>query len=112
MPATSILLGALLLPAAIATGDPASTTGLPGSPLDADGLAALRGGEVDEPGPAVGNTGTVDGNTATHVVAGSNLVDGGSFSGAAGINTVIQNSGANVLIQNGTTVNVRIGGGP
>ena len=77
-------------------------------------LEALRGGDststvvVD-----VDNTGQVEGNTATGTVGGPNTVTGGAFVNAAGINTVIQNSGANVLIQNGTAVNVRFdGGGP
>ena len=43
-------------------------------------------------------------------IGGRNIVTGGAFGNAAGINTVIQNSGANVLIQNGTAVNVQFGG--
>ncbi|MEN1939637.1 hypothetical protein WCE41_02980 [Luteimonas sp. MJ246] len=74
-------------------------------------LGTLRGGEstslviVD-----VDNSGNVEGNTAIGTVGGSNVVTGGAFGNAAGISTVIQNSGANVLIQNGTAVNVQFGG--
>lgn len=77
-----------------------------GSPLDPGVLEDLNTGA---PGTWVhaGNDGSVGGNTATGVIAGDNKVDGGAFANAAGINTVIQNSGANVLIQNGTAVNVQ-----
>jgi hypothetical protein len=51
--------------------------------------------------------GTVGQNTDDHVVTGSNLIGGGSFSGAAGLPMVIQNTGNNVLIQNATIVNVQ-----
>lgn len=69
-------------------------------------LAALRGGdswtenrnELD---------GVVSNNSADNIVTGANQVSGEAFSNAAGLNTVIQNSGANVLIQNATVVNVR-----
>jgi hypothetical protein len=37
------------------------------------------------------------------------VIAGGSFSNASGLPTVIQNTGANVLIQNATIVNVRFG---
>ncbi len=55
----------------------------------------------------VGNDGNVSGNTAAGIISGDNVIDGGAFANAAGINTVIQNSGSNVLIQNGTAVNVQ-----
>lgn len=51
--------------------------------------------------------GTVSQNTDDHVVTGSNLISSGSFSGAAGLPMVIQNTGNNVLIQNATIVNVQ-----
>lgn len=74
-------------------------------------LAGLRGGEGSTV-VSVDTHGTVDGNTANQIVSGDNRVDGGAFANAAGLNTVIQNSGSNVLIQNGTSVNVRFGAGP
>ncbi|MGY1408979.1 MULTISPECIES: hypothetical protein [unclassified Luteimonas] len=76
-----------------------------------EALSALRGGD-GQATVEVDNQGTVDGNTASHVVAGDNRIDGGAFANAAGLTTVIQNSGSNVLIQNGTAVNVRFGSGP
>jgi hypothetical protein len=68
-------------------------------------LAQSRGGiETTE---TMTLNGSVDHNTDSHVVTGSNLIDGGAFSGAVGLPTVIQNSGNNVLIQTGVIVNVQ-----
>lgn len=80
-----------------------------GPALPTQTLSALRGGD-SQVTVEVDNQGTVQGNTASQVVAGDNRVEGGAFANAAGLTTVIQNSGANVLIQNGTSVNVRFGG--
>ena len=46
-------------------------------------------------------------NSAVNVVTGANIVTEGSFSNASGLPMVIQNSGANVLIQNATIINVQ-----
>lgn len=77
-----------------------------GNPVDENRLNELRGGEssteVD-----VHNLGVVDGNTADGTISGGNAIEGGAFANAAGINTVIQNTGSNVLIQNGSAVNVQ-----
>ncbi|MDT6963834.1 hypothetical protein QTN24_20220 [Cupriavidus sp. SZY C1] len=51
--------------------------------------------------------GTVGDNAAVNTFSGSNIVADGSFSNAAGLPTVIQNSGNNVLIQNATILNVQ-----
>ena len=51
--------------------------------------------------------GTVTNNSATKVNTGSNVISANSFSGATGLPTVIQNTGNNVLIQNGVIVNVQ-----
>jgi hypothetical protein len=51
--------------------------------------------------------GAVAANTAVNVVTGGNSIDAGSFANMAGIPVVIQNSGANVLIQNATIINVQ-----
>jgi hypothetical protein len=77
-----------------------------GQPLGDGALDALRGGEslvVTE----TRNDGEVNGNHADNVTSGLNAIDGGAFANASGITTVIQNSGSNVLIQNGTAVNVQ-----
>ena len=113
----SALLAAILLAATLPAlaGPPAqepapSATGF-GPALDAGSLAALRGGDA-QLRIEVDNVGTVEGNTASQVVTGDNRIDGGAFANAAGLTTVIQNSGSNVLIQSGAAVNVRFGGGP
>lgn len=111
-----LVAGALAL-GAVADGAPASAApaveGL-GPALADDALQSMRGGHSIELTLAeADNGGNVEGNTAVGTVAGTNVVTGGAFGNAAGITTVIQNSGANVLIQNGTAVNVRFGaGGP
>ncbi|KAB0594462.1 hypothetical protein [Cupriavidus pauculus] len=51
--------------------------------------------------------GTVADNAAINTLSGSNIVSEGSFANAAGLPTVIQNSGSNVLIQNATILNVQ-----
>jgi hypothetical protein len=53
-------------------------------------------------------TGTVSSDSATNVVTGNNTITGDSFAGASGLPSVIQNSGDNVLIQNGVVVNVQM----
>lgn len=77
-----------------------------GVPLPARSLQSMRGGDSTTTN-SVDIRGGVDGNTATDVVSGTNVIQGGSFANASGISTVIQNSGSNVLIQNGTVVNVQ-----
>jgi len=77
-----------------------------GATVDADRLSGLRGGEK-----SVDNRILVDGrvsdNVAEKIVSGANAVGGGAFGNANGINTVIQNTGSNVLIQNAMIVNVQ-----
>ena len=51
--------------------------------------------------------GLVSGNSATNVVTGANSIQASSFAGASGIPIVIQNTGANVLIQNATVINLQ-----
>jgi hypothetical protein len=53
-------------------------------------------------------TGTVSNDTATNVTTGTNTISGDSFSNASGLPSVIQNTGNNVLIQNGVIVNVQM----
>ena len=52
-------------------------------------------------------SGVVSGNSATQVVTGANTIASGAFTDASGIPIVIQNSGANVLIQNATVINLK-----
>lgn len=85
--------------------EPPVITGI-GAPLPAGSLQSMRGGDSSTTNN-VDIRGGVGGNTATDVVSGTNVIQGGSFANANGISTVIQNSGSNVLIQNGTVVNVQ-----
>ncbi|WP_426396904.1 hypothetical protein ACN9M1_01860 [Ralstonia sp. R-29] len=80
-----------------------------GHAVGADKLDGYRGGTQDlyQTVNEARLSGTVSDNTAVNVATGSNIVRDGSFANAAGIPTVIQNSGANVLIQNATIVNVQ-----
>lgn len=81
-----------------------AVTGL-GTPLGAAALARHRGGSGIDNG--IWTDGTVSDTSATDVLTGSNAISGGAFANTSGIATVIQNSGANVLIQNATIVNVQ-----
>ena len=77
------------------------------APVPLDRLASLRGGTE-----VVNNeqklNGVVTQNTAENVVSGANTISNGAFTNASGIPIVIQNSGANVLIQNATVINLQI----
>ena len=77
-----------------------------GQPLADDALDTLRGGQSLVV-VSTRNDGEVNGNHAENIDSGLNAIDGGAFANASGITTVIQNSGSNVLIQNGTAVNVQ-----
>lgn len=88
-----------------AGGQPVGVQGI-GQALDSTALEDLRGGEVNLD-QEVEILGQVNGNTADRIISGTNSISEGAFGNAAGINTVIQNSGSNVLIQNGMNVNVQ-----
>lgn len=90
--------------------EPMQIVGL-GTVLDATLLDDQRGGsDLGSPVPLSGilTTGVVGENRAVDVVTGSNAIRDGAFSNASGIPVVIQNTGANVLIQNSTIVNLQI----
>ncbi len=53
-------------------------------------------------------TGTTAGNLAEQVNTGSNAIGTGAFANMSGIPVVIQNSGANVLIQNAVILNLQM----
>ena len=71
-------------------------------PVSLESLDDLRGGDSRS-----GVNGEVGNNSVEGVVSGDNRINTRSFAGASGITTVIQNTGANVLIQNGMVVNVQ-----
>ena len=76
-------------------------------PAQDERLEQMRGGS-DTPWSDMKLSGTVANNSAVNVVSGANIVTDSAFSNASGLPMVIQNSGANVLIQNATIVNVQI----
>ena len=100
VPAASL---ALLPPLAVELGDAAGL----GAGTDEAALEQARGGAADVSNEARLN-GYVTGNSATYVNTGANSIDGGAFANASGIPIVIQNSGANVLIQNATIINLQM----
>lgn len=78
-----------------------------GSTTDAAVLGDLRGGaDIITTEATLG--GTVGYNSANNVSTGMNVIDNGSFANSSGLPVVIQNSGANVLIQNATVINLQL----
>jgi hypothetical protein len=105
---------AVVLAAAFASG--AAYAGTPGEPpppafgaaTSADQLQAMTGGtdtHVNNLNTQETN-GTVSNNSNFSLGNGANNLDGGAFGNSAGVNTVIQNTGNNVLIQNATIVHM------
>ena len=80
-------------------------TGLLGAPIAAERLAELRGG-TDLTVNDMRLDGATTGNTANHVNTGTNTITDGALANMTGIPVVIQNTGANVLIQNALILNV------
>lgn len=75
-------------------------------------LASLSESESRGASDAIRNEatlgGTVGNNSATNVATGNNIIDSGSFANSSGLPVVIQNSGANVLIQSATVINLQL----
>jgi len=91
---------------AVASAPAAQADGF-GVAMSVEQLDAHRGGDA-----LIGQnylTGSVSDNIASRVSTGSNAITDGSFANSSGLPTVIQNTGANVLIQNATVLNVRFG---
>ena len=76
-------------------------------PVSADALAGYRGG-MDVVHNDMRLAGTTAGNTAINVATGTNAISAGAFSNMSGLPVVIQNSGANVLIQNAVILNLQM----
>lgn len=88
----------------LAVEDPASSE--MGSAVALESLADMRGGAEVVDNDILVN-GRIEDAVADDVLTGNNSVASGSFANASGISTVIQNTGANVLIQNAMIVNVK-----
>ena len=78
-----------------------------GTPVAAQQLSGLRGG-TDTTFNDMRQHGTASGNTARNVQTGNNSITDGALASMNGIPVVIQNTGANVLIQSATIVNVQL----
>jgi hypothetical protein len=76
-------------------------------PVAAAKLASLRGG-TEVVSSDMQLSGTTASNTATNVATGTNAISAGSFSNMSGLPIVIQNTGANVLIQNAVILNLQM----
>lgn len=77
-----------------------------GEAADADSLDDMRGG--DGTSSSIVMNGNVADNRATNVVTGANTITDGAFANASGVPMVVQNTGANVLIQNATVINLQM----
>lgn len=91
-----------------------ATAGVPGAdsavsfgyPVSGAALAGHRGGDLTLTNTTL--SGVTAENSASQVVTGTNAIGGGSFANLSGIPVVIQNTGANVLIQNAVTLNLQL----
>lgn len=112
MLALALPAAALAEPAAGPDAPPGPPGESPGSlgfdqPVPIDSLLDQRGGAQDTHN-AMTLTGTTASNSATQVVTGTNAISAGAFAHMSGLPVVIQNSGANVLIQNALIVNLQM----
>ncbi|GAA4000382.1 hypothetical protein GCM10022279_25200 [Comamonas faecalis] len=77
------------------------------TPVASDQLEQARGGSFHVEN-SMDLSGVTAGNSAHNVATGNNAISAGAFDHAAGLPIVIQNSGANVLIQNGVVINLQM----
>ena len=99
-----LLTMVLALPVAASGDEPDSTLG---TPVSSATLAEQRGGDEEIVNNTIHINGDVTNTSATNVLTGANSIQDGSFDNASGILSVVQNTGANVLIQTATIVNVQ-----
>ena len=85
---------------------PSQPTGW-GEPAQQGQLSGSRGG-TDTVANHAKLSAIVSNNSAVNVATGNNIIDGGSFSNMSGVPMVIQNTGANVLIQSATVINLQL----
>ena len=93
---------------AITTATPASENF--GEPMTSTALEKLRGGTNNTHNTFNDMTlsGTTASNSAQNVNTGTNAIASGSFANMSGIPVVIQNTGANVLIQSAVIINLQM----
>lgn len=90
-----------------ATPDTAPARSAFAQPVATQALAGLRGGS-EWVSSNIKMLGTTAGNTADHVLTGSNAISAGALANLNGIPLVIQNTGANVLIQNAVILQLQM----
>lgn len=78
-----------------------------GTPVAGKTLSTARGG-TDTTVNDMRLRGTTANNAATNVQTGMNTITQGSFANMSGIPMVIQNTGANVLIQSAVILNLQL----
>jgi hypothetical protein len=108
---TLLLAAVLAAPTPALSADPAKPAPQQASPFGvaaADELLDRTRGGSNSTDIDMRLSGSVGGNTANNVNTGANIITNGSFSNMAGIPIVVQNTGANVLIQNATIINLRM----
>lgn len=88
-------------------GQAEETVAFVATPVDSATLAGYRGGAEVVRNDMTLN-GTTASNSARNVETGDNTISTGSFANMSGLPVVIQNSGANVLIQNAVILNVEM----
>ena len=88
-------------------GSPSSMPSAWGTPLAAGRLAGQRGGAALMQSDMT-LVGTTSNNSASHMATGTNTIAAGAFANMSGLPLVVQNSGANVLIQNAVIVNLHM----
>jgi hypothetical protein len=93
--------------AAVTPAAPAAVRAGFDKPVAATKLAGFRGG-TEVVSSDMRLSGTTASNTATNVATGTNAISAGSFSNMSGLPIVIQNTGANVLIQNAVILNLQM----
>jgi hypothetical protein len=98
-----LLMGCAYAAGAFAANEPIAGFGVP---LTNESLQDYRGG-FDNVKNDLQLSGTVADNLARNVITGNNSIADGSFANSSGFPIVIQNSGANVLIQNATIINIQ-----
>lgn len=76
------------------------------SPLSGESLAE-QSGRADIYSSEMWVSGEVSDNRAERVITGNNSISDGAFSAMSGIPLVVQNTGANVSIQNATIINIQ-----
>lgn len=105
-----LLLSSLLLVGAAMCGLKAHAEDKPflgaQKPLDGQQLQKNRGARDVKVANLNDVHGSVQNNAATDVVTGHNTITNGSFSNVSGFPLVVQNTGANVVIQSSTIVNI------